>query len=71
MFCHAGCRTEDILESVGLTFADLFFNDDKPSNIYQYRDADGNLAYEKLKYQTPDGKTFKQRHIDSNGNIVK
>ncbi|PWX14735.1 hypothetical protein CYK66_14915 [Clostridium perfringens] len=30
LFCHAGCETRDILESVGLKMSDLF---DKPLEI--------------------------------------
>ncbi|MCU7876790.1 MAG: hypothetical protein KZQ84_08320 [Candidatus Thiodiazotropha sp. (ex Lucinoma borealis)] len=28
IYCHAGCSTEDVLESVGLTFRDLYGKDD-------------------------------------------
>ena len=29
MFCHSGCRTIDVLNSVGLKFGDLFYEDDR------------------------------------------
>jgi DNA-binding transcriptional ArsR family regulator len=70
IFCHAGCNTADVLKAAGLTYSDLFFNEQAPSAVYQYRRADGTFEHEKLKYKTVDGKTFKQRRIDSNGNIV-
>jgi len=64
LFCHAGCRIDDILKSASLTFADLFQSDKKPTAIYQYRNQDGSLAYEKLRYKTAKGKSFSQRRID-------
>ena len=71
IFCHAGCDIEDILKTSNLTYSDLFLNGNKPpTNIYQYRDASGNFAYEKLKYRKPDGsKTFSQRQV-SNSEII-
>lgn len=62
LFCHAGCKVDEILNAVKLTYADLF--EPKPIAIYQYRKADGSLSHEKLKYITTKGKTFKQRRID-------
>lgn len=68
IFCHAGCDIENILQTANLTYSDLFLNGNKPpTNIYQYRDANGNFAYEKLKYRKTDGsKTFSQRQISNN-----
>jgi len=68
MFCHAGCDIKDILKNTGLTFSDLFVGD-SPVDIYQYRTAKGELHHEKLKYQTPKGKTFTQRRV-GNDEIV-
>ena len=64
LFCHAGCLIDDVLKAANLTFSDLFNTDNKPTNIYQYRNQDGSLAYEKLRYKTPKGKRFSQRRID-------
>lgn len=70
LFCHAGCDIDDILKGAGVTFADLFLSDNKPTNIYQYRDGKGNFVYEKVKRRLPDGsKTFYQRTI-TGGQIV-
>lgn len=70
IFCHAGCDIDDILKAANLTFNDLFLDGNRPSNIYQYRDINGNLVYEKLKYKKTDGsKTFYQRQI-KNDSIV-
>ena len=70
IFCHAGCDIKDILKKSNLEFADLFADGANPVGIYQYRREDWSLSHEKLKYKTTDGKTFRQRHIDENGNIV-
>ena len=62
--CFAGCDIDDVLKSAQITTGDLFLDDNKPTNIYQYRDANGNFVYEKLKYKKADGsKTFGQRQI--------
>ncbi|WP_432643809.1 hypothetical protein, partial [Clostridium perfringens] len=57
LYCHAGCNTKDIVESVGLKMSDLF---DKPLEvedkhksafekdieaIYKFYDENGDLAY--------------------------
>jgi hypothetical protein len=65
LHCHAGCSIEEIMQSAGITYADLF-NDKPPSKIYQYRNEDGTLNHEKLRYQKGNSKTFRQRRIDNN-----
>jgi hypothetical protein len=69
VFCHAGCSVESILKAVSLDFKDLFLNSDRaPENIYQYRNPDGSLSYEKVKYRNVDGsKDFKQRRLTDTG----
>lgn len=78
LYCHAGCNTKDIVESVGLKMSDLF---DKPLEvedkhksafekdieaIYKFYDENGDLAYEKIRKK---GKKFlHRRYID--GEIV-
>lgn len=77
LHCHAGCETKDILEDVGLTFADI---ENKPTAeevfkggqnwqnsldaVYDYYDEGGNYAYSKLRYA---GKRIFYGYIDSNG----
>lgn len=71
MKCHAGCNTADILNSVGLTFADLgsknnIVNNEKDKNIeyvYTYVDKDGQALYEKIRFK---GKKFAQRRVVDN-----
>ena len=74
LYCHAGCETNDILESVGLKMSDLFdkpleINEEKKSAfekdieaIYKFYDENGDLAYEKIRKK---GKKFlHRRYID-------
>jgi len=66
LYCHAGCRVEDILKSARLTYADLFLDSKPPINIFQYKNKDGSLSHEKLKFATTKGKRFAQRRIHDN-----
>lgn len=74
LYCHAGCETNEILESVGLKMSDLFdkpleINEEKKSAfekdieaIYKFYDENGDLAYEKIRKK---GKKFlHRRYID-------
>lgn len=76
-YCHAGCETKDILEAVGLTFADInegsagagVFNDMPKwqqglEAVYDYYDDNGQYAYSKLRYQ---GKKIFYGYIDGSG----
>ena len=77
LFCHAGCRTPDILSAVGLTVADLF--EDVPvaptppppvltsasaATTYDYRDLDGVLLHQVVRGPQ---KSFRQRQPDGDG----
>lgn len=76
--CFAGCETIDIAEAAGLGMSDLF---DKPlrdkdnSNnseiVYQYRDASGNILFEKVRFEATEQKKkhFAQKRI-INGSTV-
>jgi len=64
LYCHAGCQVEAVMKATGITYADLFAGDRPPMAIYQYRNKDGTLSHEKLKYKTPEGKRFTQRRIE-------
>ena len=70
--CFTGCQTDDFLKALGLVYKDLFPDDERtPTNIYTYHNADGSYHHDKVKYRDSSGKkTFKQRTIDENGNIV-
>lgn len=71
-YCFAGCHIADVLGAVNLTLSSLFLNGSKaPSTIFQYRDKDGALHHEKLKYpKGGDDKTFKQRRLAADGSIA-
>lgn len=72
IFCHAGCTPDAIMGAIGLKLRDLFLDGGlSPEAIYQYRNKDGSLAYEKLKYRQPSSKkTFYQRHLTTDGQLV-
>lgn len=72
--CHrgGGCNTEEICAAMGLTINDLFEKpltearrkEQKLEQVarYDYKDADGKLAFQKLKYLDEEGrKTFRIR----------
>jgi hypothetical protein len=67
LYCHAGCKTDDILAAIGKAHRDLFplRPDDRRSDpvvaIYQYTDEDGQLLYE---VQRTSSKRFLQRRPD-------
>ncbi len=67
--CHAGCSVNSILLAADSGMADLFLNGERPPEaIYQYRNADGSLSHEKVKYRNADGtKDFKQRRLIADG----
>lgn len=82
MHCHlAGCRTEDILEALGLEWRDLFFNADhsneldKPmkrqqseiQRLYDYTDEEGQLLYQVVRLN-PKG--FLQRRPNGKGGWI-
>lgn len=72
--CHTGCRSADIIAALGLTWRDLFdHQDDTPDTTtararrpdivatYDYRDADGQLLFQKLRMHPKD---FRVRRPD-------
>ncbi|MBI2952884.1 MAG: AAA family ATPase [Chloroflexi bacterium] len=75
MYCHAGCPTESILDTLGLRMTDLFEtpngNGHKPQGriaaIYDYRNADGQLLYQVVRLEPKD---FRQRRPDGSGGWI-
>lgn len=73
LHCHAGCATEDVVDALELTMADLF---DEPLNErasrpravaeYPYVDEDGVLLYTVVRYAP---KTFRQRAADGTHSV--
>lgn len=60
--CHAGCGPDEILQTLDLPWDALFFDEPRkksePEFIYEYKDVDGRLLYQVLRYP---GKEFRQR----------
>ena len=71
LYCHAGCRTEDVVKAAGLTMSDLFFDHKEPRSritaTYDYTDRDGALLFQVVRY-TPKG--FRQRRPDGKGGWI-
>jgi hypothetical protein len=65
--CHAGCSAESIVTALGLTLADLMPEPTEKkrrrciADTYDYRDADGTLLLQVVRY---DPKDFRQRRPD-------
>ncbi|MFR5875731.1 MAG: hypothetical protein ACLUFN_04505 [Eubacterium sp.] len=66
LHCFAECSVDDILNSLGLTKSDLYYDigvkssSNKSITDYEYFNADGRLAYTKTRYDKFDGsKSFK------------
>lgn len=72
--CFAGCSTEAILSSMGLSKTDLFIDAAKKRSVsektYSYVDHDGSLLYLKTRYDCSDGKKyFKFRQPDGTNGL--
>jgi hypothetical protein len=75
LHCHAGCRTADILATIGLEYQQLMGDrarsngarDGVPGICYDYVDETGSLSYQVVR---TSGKRFRQRRPDGNGGWV-
>jgi 5S rRNA maturation endonuclease (ribonuclease M5) len=58
--CHAGCDTQEVLDALELTMADLFprKTGGEPEAVYDYVDEHGVLLYQVVRFP---GKQFRQR----------
>jgi hypothetical protein len=69
--CFAGCATEDVVASVGMTVADLFVPNGsrraEPEAVYDYVDAGGELLFQVVRFP---GKEFRQRRPDGGGGWI-
>jgi predicted Zn-ribbon and HTH transcriptional regulator len=63
LYCFAGCRYEDIKHALGLDQWEQGHGQE-PEAVYDYRDENGKLLYQVLRYP---GKQFKQRRPDGAG----
>jgi putative DNA primase/helicase len=68
IYCHAGCSTESVVDAVGLTKKDLFFDhrESRPRIVetYDYTDQNGGLLFQVVRY---DPKGFRQRRPNGHG----
>lgn len=68
LYCHAGCRTEDVCAAAGLTLADLMPEEGRTSKridaTYDYTDENGVLLFQVVRYFP---KEFRQRQPDGKG----
>lgn len=67
--CHAGCATEAVLQSAGLTWADVMPPPNQKSRReivarYDYTDEHGALLYQVVRFEPKD---FRQRQPDGDG----
>ena len=69
LFCHAGCRTEQVVQALGLRMRDLFTNTEEAQSTvaYDYRDEKGQLLY-RIVRRYP--KSFNARRPDGNGGWI-
>lgn len=71
LHCHAGCNTDDILQRLGLTKADLYDTDQSEqshiTSTYDYLNENGQLVYQVVRF-TP--KAFRQRRPNSQGGWI-
>ena len=67
--CHTGCTTENVVDALGLSLADLFVQCSKKGRrpivaTYPYHGADGELLFEAVRFEP---KTFRLRRPDRSG----
>jgi len=61
LHCFAGCNSEDVMDKLGLSMADLYTQQQKPrrkgirTHTYEYHDAAGVLCYQKTRTDYDDG----------------
>jgi 5S rRNA maturation endonuclease (ribonuclease M5) len=70
--CHAGCPIDEIVAAIGLNLTDLFpssngHTERRIAALYNYHNADGELAYQVVRYQPKD---FRQRRPDGHGGWI-
>jgi putative DNA primase/helicase len=64
LHCHAGCTVDDVRDSAGLCWRDLFLENAPKSKqvaTYNYRDERGELLFQTVRYKP---KSFGVRHHD-------
>jgi len=66
LHCHAGCTTQNVLESAGLAYSDLYPEETKTmlTDTYDYTDERFNLLFQVCRYKP---KSFRFRRPDGKG----
>ena len=63
--CHAGCKGDDVLDAMGLTWRDVVKHavdtHQEPEAVYQYHDERGDVMFEAVRFPN---KKFRQRHLE-------
>lgn len=67
LYCHKGCDTKDVLARIDLDWPDLFPRSARVVAVYDYRDEQGVLLQQVLRYK-PKG--FSQRQPDGKGGWI-
>ena len=72
VWCHAGCKFKEIVESLGLKQSDLFppspsRNGRRMVAEYDYCDEEGTLLFQSVRYEPKD---FSQRRPDGSGGWI-
>jgi putative DNA primase/helicase len=77
LYCHAGCRVQEVVGAIGLQMADLFLESATKTRLtgmkgeivatYDYTDAAGRLLFQAVRFQPKD---FRQRRPDGAGGWV-
>ena len=71
MYCHAGCRTEDILEAKGLTMRDLYNGETETAHVKQYNNNFDFSNVEAEYYYGGDSSTASiRKRRDKNKNFI-
>ena len=71
--CQRGCKTADVLRSLGLSWRDLFVGPPAQTDgrtFYDYRDESGMLLFQVVRILKPEGKEFVQRRPDRCGGWI-
>lgn len=69
--CLAGCSTESVMQALGLSMKDLFFNSNVVSKeieaVYDYRDGNNILRYQVVRFRP---KSFRHRRPNGAGDWI-
>jgi hypothetical protein len=67
VYCHRGCRTEDVLDALGMRMSDLFGGPHEIEDVYRYTDKRGKVLFEVVRWLP---KSFSQRRPNGSGGYI-